>query len=128
MKIINTALIIIGSLIRSTDSFVTNPNRNPAARTTAARSNTVSPRWASTLDKKDVEEKEKVATTSTSKKMDDDNNNIDHSSDNDNDNDNDKDGTSFGERITNSGVASAAAMATVSSSSSPVNSIIKLNE
>ena len=125
MKIIITALIIIGSLIRSTDSFVTNPNRNPAARTTAARSNTVSPRWASTLDKKDVEEKEKVATTSTSKKMDDDNNNIDHSSDNDNDND--KDGTSFGERITNSGVASAAAMATVSSSS-PVNSIIKLNE
>ena len=123
MKIIITALIIIGSLIRSTDSFVTNPNRNPAARTTAARSNTVSPRWASTLDKKDVEEKEKVATTSTSKKMDDDNNNIDHSSDNDND----KDGTSFGERITNSGVASAAAMATVSSSS-PVNSIIKLNE
>ena len=123
MKIIITALIIIGSLIRSTDSFVTNPNRNPAARTTAARSNTVSPRWASTLDKKDVEEKEKVATTSTSKKMDDDNNNIDHSSDNDID----KDGTSFGERITNSGVASAAAMATVSSSS-PVNSIIKLNE
>ena len=124
MKIINTALIIIGSLIRSTDSFVTNPNRNPAARTTAARSNTVSPRWASTLDKKDVEEKEKVATTSTSKKMDDNNNNnIDHSSDNDID----KDGTSFGERITNSGVASAAAMATVSSSS-PVNSIIKLNE
>ena len=124
MKIINTALIIIGSLIRSTDSFVTNPNRNPAARTTAARSNTVSPRWASTLDKKDVEEKEKVATTtSTSKKMDDDNNNIDHASDNDID----KDGTSFGERITNSGVASAAAMATVSSSS-PVNSIIKLNE
>ena len=111
-------------MIRSTDSFVTNPNRNPAARTTAARSNTVSPRWASTLDKKDVEEKEKVATTtSTSKKMDDDNNNIDHSSDNDID----KDGTSFGERITNSGVASAAAMATVSSSS-PVNSIIKLNE
>ena len=126
MKIIITALIIIGSLIRSTDSFVTNPNRNPAARTTAARSNTVSPRWASTLDKKDVEEKEKVATTtSTSKKMGDDNNNIDHSSDNDIDND--KDGTSFGERITNSGVASAAAMATVSSSS-PVNSIIKLNE
>ena len=123
MKIIITALIIIGSLIRSTDSFVTNPNRNPAARTTAARSNTVSPRWASTLDKKDVEEKEKVATTSTSKKMDDDNNNIDHASDNDID----KDGTSFGERITNSGVASAAAMATVSSSS-PVNSIIKLNE
>ena len=125
MKIIITALIIIGSLIRSTDSFVTNPNRNPAARTTAARSNTVSPRWASTLDKKDVEEKEKVATTtSTSKKMDDDNNNnIDHSSDNDNE----EDGTSFGERITNSGVASAAAMATVSSSS-PVNSIIKLNE
>ena len=111
-------------MIRSTDSFVTNPNRNPAARTTAARSNTVSPRWASTLDKKDVEEKEKVATTtSTSKKMDDDNNNIDHASDNDID----KDGTSFGERITNSGVASAAAMATVSSSS-PVNSIIKLNE
>lgn len=123
MKIIITALIIIGSLIRSTDSFVTNPNRNPAARTTAARSNTVSPRWASTLDKKDVEEKEKVATTSTSKKMDDDNNNIDHASDNDID----KDGTSFGERITNSGVASAAAMATVSSSS-PVNSIIKVNE
>ena len=124
MKIIITALIIIGSLIRSTDSFVTNPNRNPAARTTAARSNTVSPRWASTLDKKDVEEKEKVATTtSTSKKMDDDNNNIDHASDNDID----KDGTSFGERITNSGVASAAAMATVSSRS-PVNSIIKLNE
>ena len=124
MKIIITALIIIGSLIRSTDSFVTNPNRNPAARTTAARSNTVSPRWASTLDKKDVEEKEKVATTtSTSKKMDDDNNNIDHASDNDID----KDGTSFGERITNSGVASAAAMATVSSSS-PVNSIRKMNE
>ena len=124
MKIIITALIIIGSLIRSTDSFVTNPNRNPAARTTAARSNTISPKWASTLDKKDVEEKEKVATTtSTSKKMDDDNNNIDHASDNDID----KDGTSFGERITNSGVASAAAMATVSSSS-PVNSIIKLNE
>ena len=126
MKIIITALIIIGSLIRSTDSFVTNPNRNPAARTTAARSNTVSPRWASTLDKKDVEEKEKVATTtSTSKKMDDNNNNIDHSSDNDNDND--KDGTSFGERITNSGVASAAAMATVSSRC-PVNSITKMNE
>ena len=126
MKIIITALIIIGSLIRSTDSFVTNPNRNLASRTTAARSNTVSPRWASTLDKKDVEEKV-ATTTSTSKKMDDDNNNIDHSSDNDNDNDNDKDGTSFGERITNSGVASAAAMATVSSSS-PVNSIIKMNE
>ena len=125
MKIIITALIIIGSLIRSTDSFVTNPNRNLASRTTAARSNTVSPRWASTLDKKDVEEKV-ATTTSTSKKMDD-NNNIDHSSDNDNDNDNDKDGTSFGERITNSGVASAAAMATVSSISL-VNSIIKMNE
>jgi hypothetical protein len=112
MKIIITALIIIGSLIRSTDSFATNPNRNSASRTTTT-SNTVSPRWASTLDKKDVEEEEQVAiaTTSISNKMND--NNSDHSSDSDNDNN--KDGTSFGERITNSGVASAAAMATVSS-------------
>jgi hypothetical protein len=123
MKIIFTALIIIGSLIQSTDSFVTNPNSNPAARSTT-RSNTVSPRWASTLDKKDVEEVEEVATTSTSKKMNDNNNN--NNSDHSSDNDSNMDGTSFGERITNSGVASAAAMATVSSS--PVNSIIKMNE
>ncbi|MGK3737531.1 MAG: hypothetical protein ACI8RD_000797 [Bacillariaceae sp.] len=106
MKIIITTFIIIGSLIQSTDAFVTNPNRNSAAAATTT-SNTVSPRWASTLDKKDVEEE-----IDTSNKIND--NNSDHSSDNDNDNDSNKDGTSFGERITNSGVASAAAMATVS--------------
>jgi hypothetical protein len=55
MKIIITTFIIIGSLIQSTDAFVTNPNRNSAAAAVTT-SNTVSPRWASTLDKKDVEE------------------------------------------------------------------------
>jgi len=100
------ALFILGAALQSADSFVTNPNtavRNPSAQiqttpiTREGRGTHSVARWASTMDKKDVDEKTK--------------------------NDDDKDASfsieddssgsvSLGERITNSGVASAAAMAT----------------
>lgn len=89
------ALLIVGAVLRSTDSFMTNPNagRNPSA--TEARTGSMV-RWASTMDKKDVEDKAEIEVGDTSLKIEDDNSGS----------------TSLGERITNSGVASAAAMAT----------------
>lgn len=98
------ALLILGAVLHTADSFVTNPNtsRNPSAKAQtqlltpglpiATEGRTASSRvarWASTMDKKDVEEEVKSA-----------------------DDDDSSGSVSFGERITNSGVASAAAMAT----------------
>ena len=133
------ALLILGSLLGSSDSFVTNPNgRNPATTTlhtpsfsiTTERTSTPVTRWASTMDKKDVDEQ----VSNNENDNDNDDNDNDGNSDkeikdlnkdddiNNFNKDNDDDsssntssstnsGTSLGERITNSGVVSAAAMA-----------------
>jgi len=80
------ALLILGAVLSTTDSFVPNPNvggRNPSA----AQIQTPVARWASTMDKTDVEDKLEIEDESSGS-------------------------VSLGERITNSGVASAAAMAT----------------
>lgn len=81
------ALLILGAVLHTTDSFVTNPNsgRNPSAQ---IQTESFTAQWASTMEKKDVEEKINGADAE------------------------DSGSTSLGERITNSGVASAAAMAT----------------
>jgi hypothetical protein len=104
------ALLILGAVLHTTDSFMTNPNpaRNPSAQIqtpsplVAMEGRTASvARWASTMDKKDLEEKV----------------NSDDSDSNDDlatfEIEDDSSGSvSLRERITNSGVASAAAMAT----------------
>lgn len=86
-QVMIVAILIIGSLVK-TDAFVTS-RRIP-------RSCTDSKLCASTMEKKDVDEKISTSTMNN----------------NDSDIDSKNDGTaSFGTRVTNSGVASAAAMA-----------------
>ena len=101
------ALIILGAVLQTAESFVTNPNtaRNPSAQIqtpslpVATKGGTTSvARWASTMDKNELEEQTKSddnEESATFKVHDDDSGSA-----------------SLGERITNSGVASAAAMAT----------------
>ncbi len=98
------ALLILGAALHSANSFVTNPNaavRNPSAQiqttiTTEGRATDSVARWASTMDKKDLDEKTKEEENDVSFPIEDDSSGS----------------ASLGERITNSGVASAAAMAT----------------
>jgi hypothetical protein len=113
------ALLILGAVLQTSDSFVTNPNpaRNPSAPqiqiqtpgslvNMEGRTASVA-RWASTMDKKEVEEKVEADDDS-------DNSNVDVDVDLPTfEIEDDSSGSvSFGERLTNSGVASAAAMAT----------------
>ncbi len=82
-------LLILGAVLSTTDSFVPSPNalnRNPSAQIQHQSGSSIA-RWASTMDKNDVEDKLDVDEKNEGS-------------------------ASFGERITNSGVASAAAMAT----------------
>lgn len=105
------ALLVLGAVLQTSDGFVTNPNRNsarqlhttspPVGKDSGASTASVR-RWASTMDEKKVDEK-----ASNDLNKDDDINNFSR------ENDSSSSGTaSLGERITNSGVASAAAMAT----------------
>eukprot|EP00535_Pseudo-nitzschia_heimii_P005879 CAMPEP_0197176156 /NCGR_PEP_ID=MMETSP1423-20130617/2175_1 /TAXON_ID=476441 /ORGANISM="Pseudo-nitzschia heimii, Strain UNC1101" /LENGTH=906 /DNA_ID=CAMNT_0042625479 /DNA_START=161 /DNA_END=2881 /DNA_ORIENTATION=- len=106
------ALLILGSVLQISDSFVTKPSAVgiPSARTqkpvlpaceedAAVSSSTA--RWASTMDKQEVEEKTEIDDNESNVEM------PNFTVDEDN-----SGSASLGERITNSGVASAAAMAT----------------
>ena len=108
------ALLVLGAVLQPSDGFVTNPNRNSATQlhtpslpvgTDSGASTASVRRWASTMDEKKVDEK--ASNDENDLNKDDDINNFSR------DNDSSSSGTaSLGERITNSGVASAAAMAT----------------
>ena len=132
------SLCILGTVLQSSDSFVlTNPNANTAGRNTATTTSSIPTisassttsvvtRWASTLDDKAVDEKagsnddnSDTTTTTTAAaatfvdlNKDEDINNF--QLDADSDDDDDVESTKqmgFAERVTNSGVASAAAVA-----------------
>ena len=113
MKQSTKTLLLLGAALQTTDSFVPSPNAGRIVAPqpsptiiqtpglddrTAATPSTA--RWASTMDKKDVDE---ATETSDNDKSDIPSFSID---------DTDSGTASLGERITNSGVASAAAMAT----------------